>query len=85
MCTGNEVHDCLVELLNVPRVTDLQYPLLVVNTADRCVCNSFMFSLLNVLYCQTTASISQDYWGDIKEDWESGDGSPTAGSGAEPR
>ena len=26
------------------------------------------------------ASISQDYWGDIKEDWGLGDGSPPAGS-----
>ena len=25
-------------------------------------------------------SISQNYWGDIKEDWGSGDGSPPAGS-----
>ena len=24
----------------------------------------------------TRASISQDYWGDIKEEWGSGDGSP---------
>jgi len=26
------------------------------------------------------ASISQDYWGDTKEDWGSGDGSPPAAS-----
>ena len=28
----------------------------------------------------TRASISQDYWGEINEDWGLGDGSPPAGS-----
>jgi len=28
----------------------------------------------------STASISQDYWGDTKEDWGLGDGSPPAAS-----
>ena len=38
----------------------------------------------NILEVISMASISQDYWGDIKEDWGLWDGSPPAGSGAEP-
>jgi len=35
--------------------------------------------LQNAVFNVARASISQDYWGDIKEDWGSGDGSPPAG------
>jgi len=41
---------------------------------------SFPLAVGTKLEAEPRASISQDYWGDIKEDWRSGDGSPPAGS-----
>jgi len=65
-CSGNQV-----ELMHA--LCELK----CANSLD-CKLNGYVYGNRGNNY--TRALISQDYWGDIKEDWGSGDRSPPEGS-----
>ena len=85
--TNNTRLQLLIVVNSVISHTDRQYSIYVtldfnMNKVYKCSARSFNF---NAVYPR--ASISQDYWGDIKQDWGPGDPSrvqglsPTGGLG----